>query len=170
MHLLYHMLSRVISILSHLYQLAFFWPLAREEFVLSFLFGCNGISCSFESFVSLLKFTNQPIPNSVYMSAFWRCMGIFDNGRRRLSLKHWRHDSFNLWLNTFSASFIMIYWETTSYSTSVSYLPMQDAYVVVLVVEKNYVLGVGGTLDIIVPYSTFLEFIVIVFSYIFCSI
>lgn len=78
----------------------------------------------------LTCFTNQPIPNSVcmsWMTAFWRCMGIFNNGICRFSLKHWRHDSFNLWLNIFSTSVILIFPETTSYSTSGSYVSMQDS-------------------------------------------
>lgn len=49
-------------------------------------------------------FTDQPIPNSVSMSwitEFWRCMHIFENGRCTFSLKHWRHDSFNLLIEHF---------------------------------------------------------------------
>ena len=79
---------------------------------------------------SFICFTHQPIPNLVSMSlmtAFWRCKGIFENGRCRFSLKCWRKYSFSLHMKNFLASMILIFSKTTSYSTLVLYVPMQDA-------------------------------------------
>ena len=106
-------------------SMVFYWFLAREEFILSFFIWLQRNLMQFWVIRFLTCFTNQPIPNLVsmsWMNSFWRCMGIFENGRYECSLKCWRHDSFNLCLNTFLTYIIMIFLETTSYSTLVLYV------------------------------------------------